>query len=72
MDCLSEPEVSQSEHTPLLEELLDAVKVVITHLGDVSEKYSLQLFTIVLRVSSSSCIQSINTNKVCREVVSLR
>ena len=59
--CLSEPEVGQSEHLPLLQELLSAVIVVTQQAKQESKAYSLELFTITLRVSASNHADSLGT-----------
>ena len=59
--CISEPEVGQSEHLPLLQELLDAVMVTTQQTKQECQTHSLQLFTIILRVSASNHAESLGT-----------
>ncbi len=60
MKCLSEPEVGQSEHLPLLQELLCAVITVTQQAKQETKTYSLELFTIILRVSASNHADSLD------------
>ena len=48
-----EPEASQSEHVPLLQQLLSGVLAITTASGESCGELSLRLFTIILRVSAS-------------------
>lgn len=53
MNCISEAEVSKSDHLPLLNEVLNGILLLTERAGDTCEKYSLKLFTAILRVSAS-------------------
>ncbi len=53
--CLSEPEIGHSEHCPLLEQLLNCTEGVISLVEKetvLASDLSLDLFTVILRVSS--------------------
>lgn len=52
-ECLAEPEVSQSEHLPLLRQLVSCVAVVTTASQNPSPRLSLCLFSVLLRVAAS-------------------
>ncbi|XP_064394922.1 dynein axonemal assembly factor 5-like [Halichondria panicea] len=54
VDCLSEPEVGQTEHTPLLRELLLAVGVVTEAAIVLTRDLSFKLFTVTLRAEASN------------------
>ena len=53
IECLGEPEVSQTEHLPLLKGLISCVTAVIQTSNDVCSEHSLLLFTITQRISGS-------------------
>ncbi len=54
VDCLSEHEVGQTEHTPLLRELLLAVGVVTEAAIVLTRELSFKLFTVTLRAEASN------------------
>ena len=54
VDCLSEPEVGQTEHTSLLRELLLAVGVVTEAATVLNQELSFKLFTVTLRAEASN------------------
>ena len=58
-ECLAEPEVSQSEHLPLLKQLISCMAAVIEASNDVSSELSLVLFTILQHVKGSNHIESL-------------
>ena len=53
MSCLCEPEVAQTEHVPLLRELLTGVAMVIETAAQLSGQLSFSLFIVTLRVEAS-------------------
>ena len=55
-ECLSEPEVAQSQHIGLLMELVWCVKACILVAGQSCSQHSLRLFSVLLMVSSSKLI----------------
>ncbi|KAL5484058.1 hypothetical protein EMCRGX_G020494 [Ephydatia muelleri] len=60
-ECLAEPEVAQSQHVPLLRELLGCVKACIMAAGPSCSEHSLRLFSVLLMVSSSKLIGQLQT-----------
>lgn len=52
-ECLAEPEVGQSEHLPLLRQLLGCVSAVTMAAGESLPQHSLLLFTVLLRIAAS-------------------
>ena len=75
--CLNEPEVGQSEHLPLLKQLLKCVSSVIHSItpssSSSSSSYSslsLHLFTVVLRILASRQSDVIR-NEVVSEMIKL-
>ena len=57
--CLAEPELSQTEHLPLLQQLLLAVTTATVASGDSCSEHSLKLFTVLLRLSASSHVEQL-------------
>jgi len=53
MVCLAEPEVSQSEHLPLLRQLLRCVTAATRVSMETNPQLSLRAFTVLLRVAAS-------------------
>ena len=53
IECLAEAEVSQTEHLPLLKELISCVAAVVQTLNDACAEHSLLLFTVIQRVKGS-------------------
>ena len=49
--------MGEPEYQPLLEEILDAILFIIDRASDNCQKYSLKLFTVVLRLYSSKYSQ---------------
>ena len=72
--CLNEPEVGQSEHLPLLKQLLKCVSSVIHSITPSSSSsyssLSLHLFTVVLRILASRQSDVIR-NEVVSEMIKL-
>lgn len=71
--CLNEPEVGQSEHLPLLKQLLKCVSSVIhsiTPSSSSSSSLSLHLFTVLLRILASRQSDVIR-NEVVSEMIKL-
>ena len=62
VECLAEPEVSQTEHTPLLRQLLSCVSAVIGVAGEDCVSVSYIIFTILLRVAASRHIREEQVN----------
>ena len=60
MECVCEPEVSQSDHVPLLRELLNGVMVIVQAAGNLCKELSLNLFTVILRVRASKHSEELN------------
>ncbi len=60
MEGVNETEVGESEHLPLLEELLDVILFIIDRAQEDCERYSLPLFTVSLRLFSSKYSQSLS------------
>ena len=52
-ECLAEPEVSQSEHLPLLRQLLHCVMAAIKVSGETLPQHSFRTFTVLLRIAAS-------------------
>lgn len=52
-ECLAEPEVSHSEHLPLLRQLIACIAAVVQASDDACSEYSLPLFTTLQRVQGS-------------------
>ena len=52
-ECLAEPEVSQTEHAPLLSQLLSCVATIIDIAREACASVSHLLFTILLRIAAS-------------------
>lgn len=63
-ECLAEPEVAQSQHVPLLRELLGCVRACVMAAGASCSEHSLRLFSVLLMVSSSKLIGQLQT-EVC-------
>lgn len=63
-ECLSEPEVSESEHTPLLHQLLQCVLATTNASGDSCPQHSLRLFSVLLRVAASRHLEHLKM-EVC-------
>lgn len=59
MDCISETEVGQSDHLPLLKEVLSGVLLITERAGNTCAEHSLKLFTVVLRLSASKHAQTL-------------
>lgn len=57
VECLAEPEVSQTEHAPLLLQLLSCVSAIIDTVGELCTSVSHLIFTILLRVAASRHIR---------------
>ena len=57
VECLAEPEVSQTEHAPLLLQLLSCVSAIIDTVGESCSPVSHLIFTILLRVAASRHIK---------------
>ena len=53
VSCLCEPEVAQTEHVPLLRELLTGVAMVTEIGAQLSSQLSFSLFIVTLRVEAS-------------------
>ena len=66
MDCISETEVGNSDHLPLLCEILNIVLLISERAGGRCEMYSLKLFTTVLRISVSKHAQAL-THRVSKQ-----
>ena len=60
-ECLAEPEVAQSQHVPLLRELLGCVRACVMAAGASCSEHSLRLFSVLLMVSSSKLIGQLQT-----------
>lgn len=52
-DCVSENEVGQSEHLPLLQQLLSCVNAITSAAANDCHLHSAALFCVFLRVSAS-------------------
>ncbi len=63
-ECLSEPEVSESEHVPLLRQLLQCVLATTRAAGESCPQHSLRLFSVLLRVAASRHLEQLKT-EVC-------
>lgn len=63
-ECLSEPEVSESEHTPLLHQLVQCVLATTNASGDSCPQHSLRLFSVLLRVAASRHLEHLKI-EVC-------
>lgn len=55
-ECLAEPEVAQSQHVPLLKELLGCINTCMVAAGSSCSEHSLRLFSVLLMVSSSKLV----------------
>ena len=58
-ECLAEPEVSHSEHLPLLKQLTTCTAAVILSSDDACSENSLLLFTTLQRIQGSKHSQSL-------------
>ena len=63
-ECLAEPEVSQTEHAPLLLQLLSCVSAIIDTVGESCTPVSHLIFTILLRVAASRHIKEEQVSKL--------
>ena len=63
-ECIAEPEVSESEHIPLLCQLLQCVTAATRAAGDSCAQHSLRLCSVLLRIAASSYVEQFMM-KVC-------
>ena len=61
---LGEPEVTQTSHIPLLNELLSCTEAIVQTAGPLCHQHSEAIFTILLRLQASSAGQQVLIEKV--------
>ena len=69
VEVLSEPELTMSDHLPLLEQLLRCVSTTIAAAGENSMLYSRNFFSILLRVAAVRHGETLKKQVCCTTIL---